>query len=73
MAPLLADLFLYSYESEFLANIIRSGHKKLTRSFNLCYGYIDDLIVFKNKKSGDYVKAIYHSQLTVKKPTHLMT
>ena len=27
-APLLADLFLYSYENEFLDNIIRSGHKK---------------------------------------------
>ena len=36
-APLLADLFLYSYENEFLDNIIRYGHKRLTRSFNLIY------------------------------------
>ena len=50
-APLLADLFLYSYESEFLDNMIRGGHRKLARSFNLCYRYIDDLIVFNNKKS----------------------
>ena len=28
-APLPADLFLYSYESEFLGNMIRSGHGKL--------------------------------------------
>ena len=49
-APLLADLFLYSYESEFLDNMIRGGHRKLARSFNLCYRYIDDLIVFNNKK-----------------------
>ena len=35
-APLLADLFLYSYESEFLDNMIRGGHRKLARSFNLC-------------------------------------
>ena len=34
-APLLADLFLYSYENEFLDNMIRSGHKRLARSFNL--------------------------------------
>ena len=34
-APLLADLFLYSYESEFLDNMIRGGHRKLARSFNL--------------------------------------
>ena len=36
-APLLADLFLYSYENEFLDNMIRSGHRRLARSFNLCY------------------------------------
>ena len=41
-APLLADLFLYSYENEFLDNMIRSGHRRLARSFNLCYRYIDD-------------------------------
>ena len=28
-APLLADLFLYSYESKFLDNMIRSGHRNL--------------------------------------------
>ena len=33
--PLLADLFLYSYESEVLDNMIRGGHRKLDRSFNL--------------------------------------
>ena len=52
----LADLLLYSYESEFLDNMIRGGHRKLARSFNLCYRYTDDLIVFNNKKFGDYVK-----------------
>ena len=66
-APLLADLFLYSYESEFLDNMIRGGHRKLARSFNLCYRYTDDLIVFNKKKFGDYVKEIYPSQLTVEK------
>ena len=44
-AALLADLFLYFYESEFLNDMIRSSHRKLARSFNLCYRYIDDLIV----------------------------
>ena len=61
----LADLFFYSYESEFLDNMIRSDHRKLARLFNLCDRYIDDLIVFNNKKFGDYVKEIYPSQLTV--------
>ena len=66
-APLLADLFLYSYENEFLDNMIRSCHRRLARSFNLCYRYIDDLIVFNNKKFLDYLKEIYPSQLTVEK------
>ena len=63
-APLLADLFLCSYENEFLDNIIRGGHRSLARSFNLCYRYTDDLIVFNNKKFLDYLKEIYPSQLT---------
>ena len=65
-APLLADLFLYSYENEFLHNMIKSGHRRLARSFTLCYRYIDDLIVF-NKKFLDYLKEIYPSELTVEK------
>ena len=36
--PLLADLFLCSYENEFLDNMMRSGHRGLARSFTLCYG-----------------------------------
>ena len=66
-APLLADLFLYSYENEFLDNMIKSGHRRLARSFNLCYRYIYDLIVFNNKKFLDCLKEIYPSQLTVQK------
>ena len=65
-APLLADPFLYSYENEFLDNIIKSGHRRLARSFNLCYKYIDDLIVFSNKFL-DYLKEIFPSKLTVEK------
>ena len=53
--------------NEFLDNMIRSDHVRLVRSFNLCYGYSDDLIVFNNKKFLDCLKEIYPSQLTVKK------
>ena len=66
-APLLADLFLHSYENDFLDNMIRSSHRRLSRSFNLCNRYIDDLIIFNNKKCLDYLKEIYPSQLTVEK------
>ena len=62
-APLLADTFLYSYESEFLDSLVRSGHRRLAMSFNLCYRYTDDLIVFNNKKFIDYVKNTHPSEL----------
>ena len=67
-APLLADLFLEnSHENEFLDSMIKSGHRRLAKSFNLCYRYTDDLIAFNYKKFLDYLKEIYLSQLTVEK------
>ena len=48
--------FSFTHENEFLDNMIKSGHRRLARSFNLCYRYIDDLIVFNNKKFLDYLK-----------------
>ena len=55
------------YQMEITLSATKSCHRKLARSFNLCYRYIDDLIVFNNKKFGDYVNKIYPSQLTVEK------
>ena len=67
-APLLSDLFLEnSYQNEFLDNMIKGGHRRLAKSFNLCYRYIDDLIAFSYKKFLDYLKEIYPFQLTVEK------
>ena len=43
-AQLLADLFLYSYENEFLDRLIKEGKRKLARKFNVSYRYTDDLI-----------------------------
>ena len=39
-APLLADLFLYFYEKEYLNRLIKEGKRKLARKFNLSYLYI---------------------------------
>ena len=43
-APFLADVFLYSYENEFLDKLVKEGKRKLARKFNLSYRYIDNLI-----------------------------
>jgi len=68
-APLLADLFLYSYESEFLDKLISKGKRNLARQFNLTYRYIDDLISFGNKNFHQYLSQIYPKELQIK-PTN---
>ena len=67
------DLFLYSYEREFLDSLVRSGHRKLARSFNLCYRYIDLswLDCFQQQKFIDYVRDIYPFELNVEKADRL--
>jgi len=47
-APLLADLFLYSYETEFLQNLVKNKKIKDARSFNFTYRYIDDVLSINN-------------------------
>ena len=47
-APLLADLFLYSYEAEFIQGLLRNNKKKLTRSFNFTFRYIDNVLSLNN-------------------------
>jgi hypothetical protein len=36
-APLLADLFLYSYEADFIQGLLKKNEKKLARSFNFMF------------------------------------
>ena len=68
-APLLADLFLYSYENEFLDKLIKEGKRKLARKFNLSYHYIDDLTSFNNKRFKEFISDIYPKELTISETT----
>ena len=54
-SPLLADLFLYYYENEFLDKLIKKGKRKLARMFNLSYCHIDDLIFFDDKIFEEFI------------------
>ena len=62
--PLLVDLFLCSYENEFLDKLIKKGKRKLARKFNLSYRYIDDLISFSNKRFKDFISDHFSPQRT---------
>ena len=71
-APLLADLFLCSYENEILDKLIKEGKRKLARKFNLSYRYIDDLISFNNKRFKEFVSDIYPQRTQFLKPQNLL-
>ena len=62
-APILADLFLYSCETDFIQGILNKNGKKLARSFNFTFRYIDDLLSLNNSKFGDFVDRIYPNEL----------
>ena len=68
-APLLADLFLYSYENEFLDKLIKEGKRKLARKFSLLYCYINDLYDFNNKRFKEFISDIYPKELTISETT----
>ena len=68
-APLLADLFLYTYEAEFMQNLQKSKNKNLVKSFNFTYRYIDDVLAINNPKFKDYLDIIYPPELEIKDTT----
>ena len=55
-APLLADLFLYSYESEFLQKLVKDKKIHEARAFNFTYRYIDDVLSINNSRNQDLVE-----------------
>ena len=66
-APLLADLFLYSYENGFLDKLIKEGKRKLARKFSLSYCYTDDS--FNNKRFKKFMSDVYPKELTISETT----
>ena len=66
---LLADVFLYSNENQFLDKLIKEDKGKLARKFNLSYRYIDDLISFNNKRFKEFISDIYPKELTISEST----
>jgi hypothetical protein len=68
-APLLADLFRYSYEADVIQGLRKTNEKKLARSFYFTFRYIDDVLSLNNYKFGDFVDRIYPIELEIKDTT----
>ena len=68
-APLLADLFLYSYESEFLQKLVKDKKIHEARAFNFTYRYIDDVLSINKSRFAEFLPLIYPPELEVKETT----
>jgi hypothetical protein len=66
-APLLADLFLYSYESEFLQKLVKNKKIHDARAFIFTYRDIDVVLSINYSTFSEFLPLIYPPELEVKR------
>ena len=64
-APLLDDLFLHTFEYDFMVKTMKQDITKAIQ-FSNTFRYIDDLFSANNVDFGNYISAIYPSELELK-------
>ena len=64
-APLLADLFLYSDEADFIQGLHKKNEKVLARSFNFTFRFIGDVLSLNTSRFGDFVDRINFIELGI--------
>jgi hypothetical protein len=52
-----------------MQNLLKKNGKKLARSFNFTFRYIDDVLSLNNSRFGDCVDRIYSIELEIKDTT----
>ena len=66
--PLLADLFLHTFEYDFMLRTMKQDMNKAVQ-FSNTFCYIDDLFSVNNEHFGHYINAIYLLELELKDTT----
>ena len=67
-APLIAELFLYCYKSQFMAKLYKDPTKSgLIEKFNNTYRYLDDIFALNNSDFFIHTSYIYLKELTLNK------
>ena len=66
-APLLADLFLFCYERDFMLSLSDANQSEVIEVFNSTSRYLDDLLNIDNNFFNSMVKHIYPSELQLNK------
>ena len=64
-APLVADLFLFCYERDFMIRMSSQGRDDVVKAFNDTSRYLDDVLVIDNPFFSSMHKSIYPPQLTL--------
>ena len=66
-APLVADLFLYCYERDFMLSLSPSTQSDVIDAFNNTSRYLDDILNIDNPFFAHLVHSIYPRELTLNK------
>ena len=66
-ARLVADLFLYCYERDFMLSLSEDNQSDVIEAFNSTSRYLDDLLNIDNNFFGSMVNRIYPSELLLNK------
>ena len=67
-APLVADLFLFCYESDFMQSLSDDNQSEVIEAFNSISRYLDDLLNIDKTVFDSMVNHIYPSELQLNKP-----
>ena len=62
-APLVTDLFLFCYESDFMKSLSRENQADIIEAFNSTLRYLDDLLNIDNIYFDQMVDRIYPTEL----------
>ena len=66
-AFLVADLFLFCYERDFMLSLSEDNQSDVIEAFNSTSRYLDDLLNIDNDFFDSMVNCIYHSELQLNK------
>lgn len=66
-APLIADLFLFCYERDFMSKLVKDKRLDLIDCFNRTSRYLDDILNINNPDFEKYIPEIYPNELTLTK------
>ena len=69
-APLIADLFLFCYERDFMSYLHKSKQYDLIDIFNDTSRYLDDIFTIDNPEFEKHIPGIYPTEFRLNKAKH---